>query len=370
MLNVFPSAELDGALEAYGGIFPLWDWVRLNGVTAEARAPVVCDSARSSDWAVENTAYVGGASDGTSGAVAHDFRLHALSGQRSFFFFDDAVVALATNLTNAPSPLPVRTALVSRLLPAPASDARGRLALGFANGTTLPSLPDGNHSFGAGELAWLNAGGLGVLLPGGAAALPVDIELGTATGDYRSIGPFSGRVQGRLLTVTYAHGAALRGGASAYTLAPNATAADMPARAASGSGVACSGSSSGAGGALHVAVAVTAGAAAGAGAGGDVVVGAVAWGRGGGAYGGCAAAAGSGSFSMDGDGILLLRYNASHVTATVAHPGAWAAGAARAVGQARQLRSAPGCDGDTLALRLPAAGPFMGSSVAQVCELA
>ena len=78
------------------------------------------------------------------------------------------------------------------------------------------------------------------------------------------------------MTATYALGDGLHGGDSAYPLAPNATADDMPARAASDSSVSFNGSSSGAGGALHVAVDVS----AGAGAGGDVVVGAVGPGRG------------------------------------------------------------------------------------------
>ena len=353
VVNIYSSSELDGAVEAYKSIFPLWDWVRINGVTAEVRPPVKCDSAHGSDWAVINTAFVGGVSDGVSGAVAHDFHLHNLTGQRSFFFLDDAVVALISNLSNAPSPLPVRTALASRLLPNPLLDPRGRVALQFANGTALPSLPDGNHSFAAGEVAWFTGGGVGVLP---SPALPLALELGTAQGDYSSIGPFQGRVSGRLFTAVHTHGG---GGAlapmAAYTITPNASAGGMPARAAAAGGVACASAQEDA----HVVVARP--TADGA------LVAAVVWARAGAAYSGCAW---GGNFSMDGDAILLLRANASHVTASLAHPALWAAGGARTVQQGLQLRPSPGCSGTGLSLRLPPAGPFMGSTVALTCALA
>jgi hypothetical protein len=362
VLNVYASSELQGAArEPYEGIFPLWDWVRINGVSAEARPPVVCNSSTSSQWPVRNTAYVGGASNGASGAVAHDFALHSLTGQRSFHFLAEAVLAVASNLTNAPSALPVRTALVSRLLPDPALTPRGRVALGFSNATTLASLPDGSYSFAAGEVAWVNGGGVGVLLPPGAP--PLGLELGTVSGNYHTIGPFSGAVSGRLLTVWYAHGSAVSHAAAHYTLAPNATAEAMPALAARGAGVACV---SGGEGQEELHVAVSGGAGEG-----ELLVSAVVWAQAGGAYPGCPALGqGAGSFSLSSDAILLLGYNATHATATLAHPALWAAGGRRTVTQARALLPSPGCSGLAMQLTLPGKGPFMGSSVSLACALA
>ena len=134
-LNIYSSAEPDNALESYANIFPLWNWTTINGVTAEQRATEPCSEATGDDWKVFNTAFVGGASDGRSGVVAHDTAQPVnLSAQRSFFFFDDSVSLLVHNLT-APSMLPVRTGLLTRIRPDPVKDTRGIVYLGFSNGT-------------------------------------------------------------------------------------------------------------------------------------------------------------------------------------------------------------------------------------------
>jgi chondroitin AC lyase len=358
VLNVYTSAEADHAVEAYAGIFPLWDWVRINGVTVEDRAPA---PPQGDNWPVHNTAFVGGASDGESAAVAHDTALHGLTAQRAFFLFDSGVVGLLANVSCA-SALRVRTTLASRLLPRPASgDPRARVAVGFANGSVVADLPDGNHSWPAGAVGWVNAGGLGILPP---PTLPLGVEVGNATGDYRSIGPFEGAAAGRLWTVWAEHGVAPAGAAAAYELAPNATAAGTAALAARGGGAACVVNTP----ALQFA-AQAAAAAAGGPAGSGGLLAAVVWARGGAAAPRCDAV--GAAFAVDGDGVFLLRVNATHAAATAAHPALWAAGSARRVALGKPLKAAEGCAPEgALLLTLPPAGDFMGSSVSRVCELA
>ena len=351
VLNVYTSAEPDHAVEAYANIFPLWDWVCINGVTAEARAPA---PPQGDNWPVINTAFVGGASDGESAAIAHDAALHNLTAKRAFFMLDSAVVGLLANASSR-SALPVRTALASRLLPLPASgDPRALLSVGFANGTTVRALPDGNYSFAPGAVAWLNAGGLGVLPD---PSLPLGVEVGNATGSFSDIGPVRGTATGRLWTAWVEHGAALAGAAADYVLAPNTTAEAMPAVSASRAGAAC----------VVNTPAVQGVAQAAAGGGG--LLAAVVWARGGAALPRCGAV-GAG-FAVDGDGVFLVRLNATHVTATAAHPALWAAGAARALTLDKPLRGGEGCTAaGALQLTLPPAGDFMGSSVQRVCQLA
>jgi hypothetical protein len=76
-------------------------------------------------------------------------------------------------------------------------------------------------------------------------------------------------------------------------------------------------------------------------------------------------------FAVDGDGVFLLRLNASHAVATASHPALWAAGEARQLTLDRPLKSGEGCTASgALQLTLPPAGDLMGSSVARACELA
>lgn len=351
VLNVFTSAEPDLAVEAYANIFPLWDWVRINGITVEDRPPA---PPHGDQWPVINTAFVGGASDGESAAVAHDTALHNLTANRAFFFLDDAIVGLIAN-ASCRSPLPVRTTLASRQLPLPADgDPRANVTVGFSSGTLLRALPNGNYTFAAGAVAWVNAGGLGILPD---ATLPLGVEIGNKTGTWSSIGPFDGTVTGRLFTAWAEHGAVLARAAAGFTLAPNTTAEDMPAVAAAHAGVAC-----------VVNTPALQGAAQADARGSGGLLSAVVWARGGAASPHCAAV-GAG-FSVDGDGVYLVRINATHAVATASHPALWAAGAARQLTLDRPLKGGEGCDASgALHLTLPPSGDFMGSSVTRVCQL-
>jgi len=381
ILNVYSSGELDTAVESYGNIFPLWDWVRINGVSAEAREPILCSAETGDVWPVKNTAFVGGASDGQSGVVAHDFHLHNLTGQRSFFFLENALLALASNLTNNPSPLPVRTALVSRLLPDPSKDAaRGQVSICFTNGTTVDSLAEGSYSFPAGSVVWVNGGGVGVLpfsnaLVPGAPHPPMSLELTQKSGNFNTFGPFHSQVTGRLFTLTYEHGVLSSSSVApdklpaasfsfySYALTPNSTAAQMPALAAASTVqyLQC------------LVLTPTLHVAATAGEGDSVLVSGVVWGEGGDGssqYPGCSEL-GVGALSFrGGQGIFLLRWNSTHVHATASHPALSAAGGVRVVAQGKSLLPSLGCSGFEITLGLPPKGPFMGASTTVTCALA
>jgi hypothetical protein len=360
VVNVYTSSSPDNALESYGGIFPLWDWVRLNGVTAEARPPVPCHGPSGGDlWKVINTAFVGGVSDGVSGIVAHDTALHTLTAQRTFLFLDGAVVGLVGNVTSLASPpLPTRTTLVSRLLPSTPTPSLHPLTLGFANGSiSPPQAGPANWSFPPNTLAWVHGGGLGVYPD---PTLPTSIELVDAQGNYDTIGPFSGAVSGRLWSVWQDHGEGVVGGAGVFTLTPNVTAGDV-------------GGGKGRPGCIVN--------QAGVQGGGDalgLLLGAVVWDRAGGGVN-CSAAfqpppssgGVGGAFSVDGDGIFLVRSNATHATASAAHPALWAAGGVRnvVVGGKGVVGQGQGCKGNTITLTLPPAGFEMGKTVATTCAL-
>ena len=357
VLNVYSSAEADGPQRAYANIFPLLNWSMINGITAEQTPVVSCDVA---PWPITDTAYVGAATDGRAAVAAHDTASRGLTAARAFVFLDDAVVALGARVTDA-APAPVRTTLVSRLLPA-AGAAGGAVAVGFANGSVVAALPDGAHIFARGSVAWLNAGGVGVLLPPDADALGVDVREKTAP--WAVIGPNKGTVTERLAYAWLEHGVRPTNASFAYTLVPNATAAGTAAAAA-----AAAAGARGAPACVTNSAAVQGAAVAGP-APADALVAAVFWSRAGGAL---ACAAAGLRVAASADAAVLARVNATHASVTAAHPALWAAGTTLVVTLDRAATGAAcasaGAGATAFSVALPAAGARMGASVTVVCAL-
>ncbi len=78
--------------DEYQGIFPVWDWARLPGVTSPHRA--FSSSGRSS----QETSFVGGVSDGTYGVSAMDLGVKETQAKKSWFWFDKEWVALGAGI--------------------------------------------------------------------------------------------------------------------------------------------------------------------------------------------------------------------------------------------------------------------------------
>lgn len=262
VLNIYTSEETNSASSAFSNLFPLLDWQALGGVTAEHSIPIEpCTMGTGDQWAMRYTTFVGGVSDGLYGSSVMDLLTHNTTLQRSVFFLDHSVLLVGTNLTNGygthPVPVPsdVWTTLTSRLVPTQAADpVRGTLTVAFSNGTVTSTLPDGAHSFAPGSVAWANVGGLGMWpaldadgLPDPsdpARAAPFLLTLEARSANWSVIGPYPGSVSGRIFTASLDHGSTLppnpaAGSGYAFLLAPNATAADMPALNASLGGAAC-----------------------------------------------------------------------------------------------------------------------------------
>lgn len=79
---------------AYHNIFPLWDWKRLPGITA-AYSP---DAPTGSVPSRGETSFAGGVSEGGFGACAFFHKRNGLEAKKSYFFFDDEMVALGSGI--------------------------------------------------------------------------------------------------------------------------------------------------------------------------------------------------------------------------------------------------------------------------------
>ena len=119
-----------------------------------------------------------------------DTATHNLTAKSSWYFYDDAIIASASNLTLATRST-AWNALASRLLPT------GKITIGFFN-STIRTLPDGNFSFPyfpnkISNVQWIHVGGsdIGYLLQLQRQYTSVEVQVGMKTGDFRSIGPYT-----------------------------------------------------------------------------------------------------------------------------------------------------------------------------------
>jgi len=78
-------------------IFPVWDWARLPGTTAEHDRPL----GRVKNGRRGTRPFVGGVSDGAFGASAMDFERDGLIAKKAWFFFDNEVVCLGAGISSS-----------------------------------------------------------------------------------------------------------------------------------------------------------------------------------------------------------------------------------------------------------------------------
>jgi len=221
VLNLYRTGFND-----YLDIFPIIDWQAINGITVEHDIPLEpCEDGRFK-WI--KTSFVGGVSDDQYGLAMLDTASHNLTAQRSWHFYDDGIIALATNLTLT-TPTTAWTTLASRLLP------NGQITICFFNSTII-TLNDGNYSFPYLQDKMLNVQWIYVSEFNTAYVLQlqqeynsVGVQLGVKTGTYSEISPFKKNVTARLLTLYINHGLGPYTRDYNYMILPNVTVESVPA---------------------------------------------------------------------------------------------------------------------------------------------
>jgi chondroitin AC lyase len=199
LLNLYTGNTYD-----YDNIFPLLDWQAINGITVEHGIPLEPCTNESFLW--EKVSFVGGVSDDQYGLAMMDTATHNLTAQRSWHFYDDAIIALATNLSLTTQNT-AWTTLASRLL------KTGQITIGFFNSTVI-TISDGNYSFPyvqskTSNVQWIHVGESDIaylLHEQQQQYAALGIELGTKTGNYNDIGAFNVTVSARVLTIWIDHG--------------------------------------------------------------------------------------------------------------------------------------------------------------------
>jgi chondroitin AC lyase len=220
VLNLFTTNADD-----YVNIFPLLDWQAINGITVEHDIPlIICNNSAAAEIKL---LFVGGVSDGLYGLAMMDTATHNLTAQRSWHFYDDAIIALATNLTLT-TPNIAWTTLASRIL------KTGQITAAFFN-STIVTLNDGNYSFPYASnkttnVQWIHVGGtdFAYVLQGQGLYSALGIDVGVKTGNFDTIGAYNYTFTARTVTIWIDHGRGPYTLDYRYMILPNVSLESMP----------------------------------------------------------------------------------------------------------------------------------------------
>jgi chondroitin AC lyase len=190
--------------EEYLDIFPVWDWSRIPGTTAEVWDPMPARNPQIHG----GSPFVGGVSDGLYGMAAMHLVRDALDAKKAYFYFDDGFVALGAGISDA-SDFPVVTAVNQEWL-------RGDVRM---DGRADP-LPRGEHTLSGAR--WVQHDGVGYVFP---SPQNVILRNDAQTGSWRDFGTSSPAepMTKDVFSLWIDHGAHPAGASYAYTVLPGIT---------------------------------------------------------------------------------------------------------------------------------------------------
>ncbi|HEY3376280.1 MAG TPA: polysaccharide lyase family 8 super-sandwich domain-containing protein [Armatimonadota bacterium] len=147
--------------DEYRDLFPVWNWRQIPGTTVEQQeGPFDPDGL----CGVGERDFAGGASDGTVGCAGMDFSRRTLTAKKSWFLFDEGLLALGAGIS-AQAEAPVRTTL---------NQCRRRGPV-WLQGTGTP-LPPGAYALADGAAFWHD--GMAYHLLAGQGTLQVTTQAG------------------------------------------------------------------------------------------------------------------------------------------------------------------------------------------------
>ena len=201
----------------YDGIFPTWNWTRIPGVIAPQLKEIPMAA---SDWQCMGTStFAGGVSDSLYGVTTYayldTYKDMNVGGHKAWFFFDDEVVCLGSDIQCA-TPEEVYTT-VNQCIASP----EGGLILTKGKEQAVPS-KEATYK----EVDGVLHDGVGYLFPQG-GQIVTDIQ--RQSGDWNDINKsHKGRVEKDVFTLCLNHGKQPKGDKYAYIVVPGKqTAAEL-----------------------------------------------------------------------------------------------------------------------------------------------
>ena len=196
----------------YTDIFPFWDWKKIPGTTTfqdDRVLPVLS----ASGYRIKSD-FVGGVSDGINGAAAMQYNRDSLSANKSWFFFDDAIICLGAGIKTDLNK--VVTTSVNQ---------------SFLKNEVLVSQSGKNNSLKTGihelqKVDWVIQDNWGYYFPGGAN---LKLENGPRTGAWnRVVAPMSDKILNtNIFQLWFDHGSQPQHGSYSYIVLPKASAENI-----------------------------------------------------------------------------------------------------------------------------------------------
>ena len=213
---------LRGGDYAAPDVLPTLDWLRLPGTTVE-RKHLEPGEGYSGRPTGAGRSFVGGASTRDHGTSAMELAANAcvLTARKSWFFFDDEIVCLGSDI-NCPSESPAETIVDQR----PLSEAAAPLTVdGQVEPATLPWSAEVQNA------KWAHCDGIGYYFP---EPQRLKLKREMQTGAWRDLNDYSDETphSNPVLTLWFDHGTHAADAAYAYAVLPRKTAAETQAYAA------------------------------------------------------------------------------------------------------------------------------------------
>lgn len=207
---------VDGA--EYDSIQPLWNYERLPGITAEQDGTVQPES----DWGVRGRAdYAGSVNDGSSAVAAMRLDHDGLTGWKSWFLFDEVVVALGSGIAAPSAGQPVYTTLNQSIANTDATYSQLSAEVDLSPG----------QSAELNGAAWVWQDNIGYIIPEGNDSALVDVA--TVSGSWADLGTAGDvTVEDDVFTLALDHGANPSGARYSYMILPDYRKDDTAAFAA------------------------------------------------------------------------------------------------------------------------------------------
>ena len=185
--------------DEYDGIFPLWNWNRVPGTTAE-QSPMPLDPNEVRRHG--QTTFVGGVSDGRNGVMAADFERGALRARKAWFFWNEQYVCLGAGIRDPNAD--VATSINQTRLNGAVQTSRGPLSAGE---TDLIGV------------SWVSHDDVIYEIRDGAPRLSADER----TANWKALGAYDKVETGGVFDLWLDHGVAPQNATYAYIVRPGAT---------------------------------------------------------------------------------------------------------------------------------------------------
>ncbi len=190
----------------YTGIYPIWDWHKIPGTTAEQNTVLDPKKVRR----MGSASFVGGVSDGMYGLSAMDLGVGDLKAKKAWFYFDNEIVCLGAGIEDT-TVNPVATTVNQSLLRGPVR---------MSEGTASQTVARGERSLTGPSWVWHDQ--TGYLFP---TPTTVHLRNDGQTGSLREIGPGPETpITKDVFGLSIDHGIGPKNGSYAYVVVPAATA--------------------------------------------------------------------------------------------------------------------------------------------------